>query len=114
MRRILALAGLAVLLSAARVLATSPARPLVWTGFVTDTHCGTHCQVTSKMRPDASCVRLCVSRGSKYGLWVGHRVYVLSPQSRAARYAAEDVKVTGTLLGGTLHITTIELVRRGR
>ncbi len=68
--------------------------------------------MTSRMRPDARCVRVCVSRGSKYGLWVGNRVYVLSPQSRAAQYAAEDVKVTGTLLGGMLHISSIELVTR--
>jgi hypothetical protein len=107
MRRILALAGLVAMVCSAGAAAASPTRPWVWTGFVTDTHC----QMTSKMRPDAHCVRLCVSRGSKYGLWAGNRVYVLSPQSRVVRYAAEDLKVSGTLLGGTLHVSTIELLR---
>ena len=39
-----------------------------WDGLVTDMHCGTNCQRTSDMKPDKACVRLCVRRGSKYGL----------------------------------------------
>ena len=56
----------------------------VWDGYITDSHCGTHCQRTSTMTPDLACVRLCVRRGSKYGLWHGDHVYVLEPQSQAA------------------------------
>jgi hypothetical protein len=79
-----------------------------WQGFVTDTHCGTNCQVTKDMNPDKKCVDRCVRQGSKYGLWVGHHVYKLEPQNKAARYAASDVSVTGTLDGETIHISSIE------
>jgi hypothetical protein len=84
-----------------------------WQGFVTDTHCGTNCQVTKNMTPDKKCVDRCVREGSKYGLWVGNHVYTLEPQSKAARYAARDVTVTGTLDGETIHINSIEPGTRG-
>ncbi len=83
-----------------------------WQGFVTDTHCGTNCQVTKNMTPDKKCVNRCVRQGSKYGLWVGHHVYELEPQSKAAHYAATDVSVTGTLVGETIHINSIEPNKR--
>jgi len=79
-----------------------------WQGFVTDTHCGTNCQVKKDMKPDKKCVDRCVREGSKYGLWVGHHVYELEPQSKVARFAASDVSVTGTLEGETIHIDSIE------
>lgn len=78
-----------------------------WDGFVTDTHCGTNCQRTSAMTPDSACVRRCVRRGSKYGLWYGDHVYVLEPQSQAAKFAAEKVRVSGDLLNGTIRIKSI-------
>ncbi|MGC2215824.1 MAG: hypothetical protein WA602_21665 [Silvibacterium sp.] len=78
-----------------------------WDGFVTDTHCGTHCQRTSTMSPDRACVRRCVRQGSKYGLWHGNHVYVLEPQSKAAKFAAENVRVIGDLSNDTIHIKSI-------
>lgn len=81
--------------------------PTSWTGFITDTHCGTHCQRSSDMRPDAACVRECVRKGSKYGLWYGHHVYELEPQSKAKRFSAEEVRVTGRMENDVLHIATI-------
>jgi hypothetical protein len=84
----------------------------VWTGYVTDTHCGTHCQMTSHMTPHLKCIRLCVNKGSKYGLWSGDRVYVLEPQARAALFAAQQVTVTGTVEGSTIHMRSIRPVFR--
>jgi hypothetical protein len=78
-----------------------------WDGFVTDTHCGTNCQRTSAMTPDKACVRRFVKQGSKYGLWYGKSVYVLEPQSKAAKFAAENVRVTGSMIDGTIHIASI-------
>jgi hypothetical protein len=83
-----------------------------WQGFVTDTHCGTNCQATKSMTPDKKYVDRCVRQGSKYGLWVGDHVYELQPQSQAARYAASDVSITGTLDGDTIHIDSIEPNKR--
>jgi hypothetical protein len=81
-----------------------------WQGFVTDTHCGTNCQVTKDMKPDKKWIDRCVRNGSKYGLWVEHHVYGLEPQNEAAHYAAKDVSVTGTLDGETIHIDSIKLI----
>ena len=83
-----------------------------WQGFVTDTHCGTNCQVTKNMTPDKKCVDRCVREGSKYGLWVGNHVYTLEPQSKASQYAARNVTVSGALDGETIHITSIEPTTR--
>jgi hypothetical protein len=83
-----------------------------WQGFVTDTHCGTNCQRTKNMTPDKKCVNRCVREGSKYGLWVGHHVYELEPQSKAVRYSASNVSVTGSLVGDTIHIISIEPNKR--
>ena len=78
-----------------------------WEGFVTDTHCGTNCQRTSAMTPDRACVRRCVKQGSKYGLWSGNHVYTLEPQSKAAKFAAENVRVIGNFSNGTIQIKSI-------
>ncbi len=80
-----------------------------WDGFVTDTHCGTNCQRTSDMKPDKACVRRCVRRGSKYGLWYGNHVYELKPQAKAAKFAAEDVHVIGTMTNDKILIQSIAL-----
>ncbi len=81
-----------------------------WKGYVTDTHCGTHCQRTSEMKPDAHCIKMCIQKGSKYGLWSGNQVYVLEPQNRAAAFAADDVEVQGLLHGDTIKIQSIRKI----
>ena len=81
--------------------------PGTWNGYVTDTHCGTNCQRTSSMTPDRDCVRRCVKRGSKYGLWSGNHVYTLEPQAKASKFAAENVRVTGQMANDTIQITSI-------
>ncbi|MGI9071951.1 MAG: hypothetical protein ACR2JB_11725 [Bryobacteraceae bacterium] len=85
-----------------------------WTGYVTDTHCGTNCQRTSDMKPDLKCIQLCVRKGSKYGLWSGNHVYVLEPQWQAASFAAQNVEVNGTIRNDTIHITSIKAVAVGK
>ena len=103
----LSLLLLMVFMQAGRGDAQNAALQKTWQGYVTDTHCGTNCQVTKDMTPDKKCVDRCVRKGSKYGLWVDSHVYVLEPQNKAARYAAMDVSVTGTLHGETIHIDSI-------
>ncbi len=78
-----------------------------WDGFITDTHCGTNCQRTSTMTPDRACVRLCVRKGSKYGLWYGNHVYALEPQSKASPFAAEKVHIVGDLSNDVITIKSI-------
>jgi hypothetical protein len=66
------------------------------------------------MTPDLACVRLCVRKGSKYGLWFADHVYTLEPQSEAARFAAERVHVVGALSGDVIRITSIKRIPVGR
>jgi hypothetical protein len=65
-------------------------------GVVTDTMCGAD-HKAMKISPDSKCVRECVRAGAKYALLVGREVYVLSDQRTPERFAAQKVKVTGTL-----------------
>jgi hypothetical protein len=70
-----------------------------FTGIITDGMCplGTHSDM--RMGPtDAECARACVaSHGSPYVLFDGKSAYVLSDQKTPDQYAAQKVRVTGTL-----------------
>jgi hypothetical protein len=101
--------ALVVFLSLSFTLAD--AQDQVWVGYVTDTHCGTNCQVTKNMTPDLQCIRRCVKAGSKYGLWSGSKVYLLEPQAKALQFGAKNVKVTGTISGDTIRVATIETIK---
>jgi hypothetical protein len=67
-----------------------------FTGTVTDTMCGKD-HAAMKVSPDSRCVVECVKAGAKYALYDGKKVYVLSDQVAPAKFAAQKVKVTGTL-----------------
>jgi hypothetical protein len=53
-----------------------------------------------------------VRKGSKYGLWYGNHVYELEPQAKAAKFAAENVRVTGELENDTIRIRSIALLAK--
>jgi len=86
-----------------------------YTGIITDTMCGAdhaHMGIT----PDAKCVRECVRMPGgewKYALLVGKEVYTLSDQETPEKYAAQKVKVTGTLYPktGILRVDRSEAVK---
>lgn len=74
-------------------------------GIITDTICGP--------KPmDAQCVRTCVrsGAGAKYALYDGEKLYRLADDSVADRYAAQKVRIRGTLNGtaGTLKVDSIQ------
>jgi len=71
-----------------------------FTGVITDTMCGADHSAMG-VKPDAKCVRECVKNGSKYALAVGEKVYTLSDQQTPEKFAAQKVKVTGTLDPGS-------------
>jgi hypothetical protein len=80
-----------------------------FTGTVTDTMCGaTHTMM--KDQPDDKCVRMCVKGSSEYALFDGQNVYHLSDQSKPAKFAAQKVRITGTLNPKTkvIKITSID------
>ena len=88
---------IAGLLSVA-ALSAAPA-PQTFIGTITDEMCGKAGHSSMRMGPtDADCAHACVSaHGASYVLYDGTEVYTLSNQSLAQRFAAQRVRVVGTL-----------------
>jgi hypothetical protein len=68
-----------------------------------------------KITPDSKCARDCVrsSKEAKYVLHDGKNTYKLSDQKTPEQFAAQKVKVTGTLYSktGVLKVNSIEHVK---
>lgn len=82
--------------------ATAADKVQTYTGVITETMCGA--KHTMGISPDAKCVRDCVKMDPKkwkYALLVGNELYVLSDQQTPEKFAAQKVKVTGTLFEKT-------------
>ena len=62
------------------------------------------------MTPDLKCILRCVREGSKYGLWSGEKVCVHEPQAKAMKFAAQNVKISGTISGDTIQIAEIKVL----
>ena len=81
-----------------------------FSGVITDTMCGkTHGMVTGQ--PDEKCIAMCVKgSSSQYALFDGKTVTKLSDQKSPAKYAAQRVKVIGTLneKTQTIKVSSIE------
>jgi hypothetical protein len=69
----------------------------IFTGTITDTMCGkSHGMLAGQ--PDDKCIAMCVKgSSSQYALFDGKTLLKLSDQKVPAKYAAQRVKVTGTL-----------------
>jgi hypothetical protein len=84
------------------------AQKQTFTGEVGDAMCGNkHMEGTP-----AECTRACVSKGSKYALVVGEKVYVLDTANPAVlstldQQAGKKVTVTGTLNGDTIEVSAV-------
>ena len=78
-------------------------------GVVTDTMCGAK-HTMMKDAPDDQCIRMCVKGSSQYALFDGENVLKLSDQTKPKKFAAQKVKVTGTLdqKTNTIKIDSIE------
>jgi hypothetical protein len=81
------------LLVLAGALAASAAN---YTGVITDTMCGKD-HAAMKIAPESKCVLECVRHGSKYALYDGRNVYVLSDQKSPEKFAGQKVKISGAL-----------------
>jgi len=92
---------------------TLAAAPATFTGIITDSMCGAN-HKPMHMSPESKCVRECVKMDPakfKYALYDGEHVYTLSDQKTPAAFAAEKVKVTGTLDKSTKVIQVEKIVR---
>lgn len=84
----------------------SPAKQKTLVGVVSDTACGAkHTMMPGKS--DAECTRACASKGSKYALVVGKKVYTLEGQGdELSKLAGEKAKVTGTVSGDVVQVSS--------
>ena len=80
-----------------------------FTGTITDTMCGAK-HTMMKDQPDDKCVQMCVKGSGEYALFDGQSILQLSDQSKPSKFAAQKVKITGTLnpKTKTIKITTID------
>ncbi|MGE5570696.1 MAG: DUF5818 domain-containing protein [Rhodospirillales bacterium] len=87
-----------ILFSLAGTLLFAAAERRTFTGVITDTMCGGDHEAMN-VSPDPECVLQCVrhDKNNKFALYDGKNVYTLSDQQTPAKYAGQQVKVTGTL-----------------
>jgi hypothetical protein len=80
-----------------------------FTGVITDTMCGAK-HTMMKDQPDDKCIKMCVKSSSEYALFDGQTVFKLNDQNKSSKFAAQKVKITGTLdpKGKTIKITSID------
>jgi len=101
---------LAIALALAVGLAAGPAKQ-TFTGVITDDNCynGDHSRM--RMGPtDAECTKACIdAHGALYVLYDGKNSYTLSDQKTPEKFAAQKVKVVGTLDAKTktIHVESI-------
>ncbi|MGH9404622.1 MAG: hypothetical protein ACRD3D_02165 [Terriglobia bacterium] len=100
MPKILISAGAVVVLAVSlSAWAAGSGGTMVWKGYVTDTYCGLN---RVRKAPTAECTVSCVKdRHAKYAFFniADKKVYILNPQSLAAKYAGQTVVVRGTVGG---------------
>jgi hypothetical protein len=92
-------------LLAAASLSAAPSQQ-TFSGTISDDVCARNGHAAMRMGPtDAECTKMCVLyHGSSYVLDAGKDVYMLSDQRTPANFAAQKVKVTGTLDAKTMTI----------
>jgi hypothetical protein len=101
---------LAIVLPAAAGLAARQVKQ-TFTGVITDDNCynGDHSRM--RMGPtDAECTKACIdAHGALYVLYDGKNSYTLSDQKAPEKFAAQKVKVVGTLDAKTktIHVESI-------
>jgi hypothetical protein len=85
-------------LLAVAALSAAPGKQ-TFTGIITDDMCGKAGHAQMRMGPtDAECTIACISaHGATYVLYDGTEVYTLSDQRTPEQFAAQRVRVTGTL-----------------
>jgi hypothetical protein len=91
------------------ILVLGAAKGKTFTGTVSDSMCGAKHEMTGD---DAACTRACVSKGSKYALVVGDKVYTLETSDKTAletldKQAGAKATVTGTVNGDVLEVSSV-------
>lgn len=79
-----------------------------WAGYVTDSKCA----MNAKARTNEACVKKCVDAGDKLVLYdtATKKVYQLDPQSAVAEHGGHHVRISGTMDGDTIHVTSVKML----
>ena len=105
---------LALALAFAIGTAVGAEAPKTYTGTITDSMCVMNHKMM-KITPDSKCARECVknSKEVKYVLHDGKNNYRLSDQKTPEQFAAQKVKVIGTLFAktGVIKVDKIEAAK---
>src|SRR5579863_7627139 len=99
MARRLLIVFVALILAGALGAAAANEETQTMKGYVTDTYCGLN---RVSRPPTKECTLKCIKEdNAKYAFFnfADKKVYILNPQSEAAKYAGETVVVTGTVGG---------------
>jgi hypothetical protein len=105
----LAVSLFCALVIAAMVPAAFAGKAQSFTGTVSDAMCGAKHMMAGD---DASCLRACVQKGSKYALVVGDKVYILDVKDKATldkldKLAAAKATVQGEAEGDTIEVSSV-------
>lgn len=89
------------------------AKASTFTGTVSDSMCGAKHAMPGD---DAGCTRACVSKGSKYALVVGDKVYTLDTSNQQAlatldKQAGAKVTVTGTEKDNVITVSSVRAAK---
>lgn len=103
-------ASLSLLLVIGMAVSAFAAGGKTFTGTVSDSMCGAKHAMPGD---DAGCTRACVSKGSKYALVVGDKVYTLETSDKAAlatldKQAGAKASVTGTEKDNTITVSSVK------
>ena len=104
-----AVLGMQMLIGLGAIPALAAGKSQTLTGEVSDAMCGAKHEMPGD---DANCTRACVSKGSKYALVMGDKVYILDTSDKAAlatldKQAGAKVTVTGTEKDNTIAVTGV-------
>ncbi|HUO14717.1 MAG TPA: hypothetical protein VMX38_07005 [Verrucomicrobiae bacterium] len=104
---------LTMVLASSLSISALAAKAQTFTGTVSDSMCGAKHAMPGD---DASCTRACVSKGSKYALVVGDKVYTLETSNHASlatldKQAGAKVTVTGTEKDNTITVNSVKAVQ---
>jgi hypothetical protein len=92
-------AGIVIALLALTSVPAAQSKPQTFVGTITDNMCPMANHRQMQMGPtDADCVKACVAaHGASYVLYDGKKAYELSDQKTPEQFAAQRVRVVGTL-----------------
>ena len=99
------ISAVATLLLLAGLSWAQPPQQQKISGVVSDTMCGAKHMMQGSA---ADCTRACVSKGAKFALVVGEKIYILSGhESELDKVAGQRVTITGTVEGDTIAVSSV-------